>query len=696
MFRLILALTAVFGLAHAQTGEAVRTGHAESRLIAEKTAAVPGETLWVALAQELDEGWHVYWKNPGDSGLPLMLNWTLPRGFEAGAIGYPLPHRLPLGPLTNFGHEGSPTFLVPVTVPQDAPVGTNAEFNVFAEWLICLDVCIPEMAQLALSLPIAEAAGDAPGNAERIKTARSALPRDLGLSAEFTDRDGAIVVAIAGAPEGDAYFYPNVQGTTEPTPPQAALREEGTLYLQLTPGIDYQVDPPTELNGLLVLDMEGQEIGVEIAAARTDAISVPGNFAAAGADTGTASAGAPGNIILIFLSALLGGVILNAMPCVFPIVFLKAASVAKLGGADRKTVQADAVAYTAGVLLTFAAMAGLLLVLRGAGAQIGWGFHLQSPIVVGLAAVVVFLIGLNLAGLFEVGTSVQGVGSDLAAKGGTAGSFFTGLLAVFVAAPCIGPFLSAVIPYALGAPAIAAIAVFLAIGLGLALPYLMLAAVPDLAAKLPRPGPWMIRLKQVFSFAMFGTTVWLAWVVSIQAGPQAVLILGIAFVLSAFAAWLFGLAQEKGTAPRLRFGALAAIIGALVPVTTLTTAAAPTALASTAALTKEPYDEARLASLRAEGTPVFIDFTAAWCVTCQYNKRVVLDTPDIQGVFADTGTVFMVADLTNPDPVISAAIERQGRSGVPLYLYYNGKDDPEILPQILTPDRVKQTLEQRG
>ncbi|MEM9838058.1 MAG: thioredoxin family protein [Pseudomonadota bacterium] len=688
MIRLIFACLALFAAAHAQSGEAVRTGHAESRLIAEKTAAVPGETLWVALAQELEEGWHVYWKNPGDSGLPLVLGWTLPRGFGAGEIGYPLPHRLPLGPLTNFGHEGSPTFLVPITVPADAEPGRTAQFDVFAEWLICLDVCIPEAAQLSLSLPIASSADDVPGNADRIRAARSALPRDLGLDAQFAEKDGSLVLQVNGAPQGEAYFYPNAQGMTEPTPPQDAVRTDEALYLKLTPGIEYQMEPPSEIAGLLVLEADGQEIGVEVSAARTDAIALPAAFGSAQ----TSSTGAP-NIILVFAFALLGGVILNAMPCVFPIVFLKAASVAKLAGADRKTVQTDAFAYIAGVLVTFAAMAGLLLILRGAGAQLGWGFHLQSPIVVGLSALVVFLIGLNLAGLFEIGTSVQGVGSGLASKGGATGSFFTGLLAVLVAAPCIGPFLGVPIGYALTAPAFAAIAVFLALGLGLALPYLALAAVPGLAAALPKPGAWMIRLKQLFSFAMFGTVVWLSWVVSIQTGSQGVLILGAAFVIAAFAAWLFGLAQEKGGAPLLRGGALAALIAAAVPMATLTSAAAPVTSLS---ITKEAYDETRLAALQAQGTPVFIDFTAAWCVTCQYNKRVVLDTAEIQEAFAETGTVFMVADLTNPDPVITAAIERQGRSGVPLYLYYNGTGEPEILPQILTQERVKATLEQRG
>lgn len=695
MIRFLIAFIALSGFAQAQTGEAVQTGHASSRIIAEKTAAVPGETLWVALAQELEEGWHVYWKNPGDSGLPLALNWILPSGFEAGEIGYPLPHKLPLGPLTNFGHEGSPTFLVPMTVPADAPVGGTAQFDVFAEWLICLDVCIPESAQLSMSLPIAASAADVPGQANRIREARSALPRDLGLKATFTDDGETVVLRIDGAPAGDPYFFPNAQGITEPTPPQPELREDGSLYLRLTPGIDYQVATPDAVFGLLVVDMDGQEVGVDIAATRDAKLTVPAALGSEKVPTADSKSADSTNLVLIFAFALIGGLVLNAMPCVFPIVFLKAAGVAQLAGAERQTIRTDAYAYTAGVLVTFAAMAGLLLVLRGAGAQLGWGFQLQSPIAVGFFAVVVFLIGLNLAGMFELGTSVQGVGGDLAQKKGPAGSFFTGLLAVLVAAPCIGPFLGVPMGYALSAPPLAAMAVFLALGLGLALPYLLLAAAPQWAQALPRPGPWMTRVKQLFSFAMFGTVVWLAWVVTLQAGPQSVVVLGAAFVIAAMAAWLFGLSQGKAKAPIMRTAAVAALIVAVVPITTLTSVASETAYTG-GAVAKEAYDETRLAALQAEGTPVFIDFTAAWCITCQYNKRVVLNLPEVQALFASSGTVFMVADLTNPDPVITAAIERQGRSGVPLYLYYNGKDAPEILPQILTTDVMRETLERRS
>ncbi|MEM0928422.1 MAG: protein-disulfide reductase DsbD domain-containing protein [Pseudomonadota bacterium] len=687
MLRFVLAFLLLITPAAAQSGAWVTTGHAESRLIAEKTAAVPGETLWLALDQQLEEGWHVYWKNPGDSGLPLELSWTLPEGFEAGEIGYPLPHRLPLGPLMNFGHEGHPLFVVPITVPVDAVTGRTVRIDVFAEWLICLDVCIPESADLSLAIAVAEEADDALRTAAMIREARSALPRDLGLHARFADQDGEVVLAIEGAPAGDPYIFPDESGLIEPAAAQPSMRTGEDLVFTLTPALKYRAAPPEALSGVVVVSMQGQEVGVLFNAQRSDeALALAAMPAAAVAEGG-------GNVVLIFAFALLGGLVLNAMPCVFPIVFLKAAGITQLAGADRSEVRKDAYAYTAGVLATFAAMATLLLVLRGLGAELGWGFHLQSPIAVGLFAVIVFLIGLNLAGLFEVGTSVQGAGQRLTQKKGAAGSFFTGLLAVLVAAPCIGPFLGLPIGYALTAPPAAAIAVFLALGLGLALPYLALAAAPQAASLLPKPGAWMVRVKQLFSFAMFGTVVWLTWVVSLQAGPQGVLILGIALVASSLAAWLYGLAQEKGGSTLLRAAAALAIAIALAPLFTLT--AAPVAAASTAT-EKIPYDEAMLAQYRAEGTPVFIDFTAAWCVTCQYNKRVVLDTEPIKSLFAETGTVFMVADLTNPDPIITAAIERQGRSGVPLYLYYNGEAEPEILPQILTAERVAQTLEQAG
>jgi thiol:disulfide interchange protein DsbD len=695
MLRLILAAFAFFAAAHAQTGEAVRTGHATSRLIAEVDAAVPGETLWVALAQELDEGWHVYWKNPGDSGLPLVLDWSLPEGFEAGEIGYPLPYRLPLGPLTNFGHEGSPTFIVPIEVPEDAPLGRDVTFDVFAEWLICLDVCIPEQAELRLTIPVLEAASPAPAQAQRIQAARSAQPKPLEQAASWHSAGEAISLRIEGAPRGEAFFYPEGSGIIEPSAPQPNLRGDGALTLALSPGIDFMIEPPERLAGVLVLTQDGEEVGIAVDARRSDGPLLTAEQRAslvagsAGGGTGAAAQAAGAGFLLVLLSAFLGGVILNAMPCVFPIVFLKAAGLASLSGAEKRAVRIDAYAYTAGILVTFAVLAALLIALRAAGAELGWGFHLQSPAAVGIFAVIIFLVGLNLAGLFEIGTSLQGAGQGLTAKKGPGGAFFTGLLAVLVAAPCIGPFLGVPMGYALSASPPAAITVFLLLGLGLAAPYLLLAAFPGFALRLPKPGPWMVRLKQLFSFAMFGAAVWLAWVLSLQAGPQGILMLGIAFVLAAFAAWLFGLSQGLG-GKLLRVGAAAALIAAIVPLTVLQSVETP-ALAVTAKT--EPYDESRLAQYQAEGRQVFIDFTAAWCVTCQYNKRVVLQTPQVQDLFARTGTVFMVADLTNPDPVITAAIERQGRSGVPLYLVYKGEGVPEILPQILTAERLEQSLE---
>ncbi|MEE4210911.1 MAG: protein-disulfide reductase DsbD domain-containing protein [Parvularcula sp.] len=698
MLRLIFAALALFSAAQAQSGPVVETGHARSRLIAEKTAAVPGETLWVALAQELDEGWHVYWKNPGDSGLPLVLDWDLPEGFEAGEIGYPLPHRLPLGPLTNFGHEGEPVFIVPIEVPEDAEIGSAARLTVKADWLICLDVCIPESARLSLDIPIAAAAQDAAGQATLIKAARSAQPVELGLEAAFADQDGEVILKVQGVPGGQVYVFPEEGGMIEPSAPQPQTREGEALYIALTPGLDYQVESPDTLSAVLVIENGSDDIGVAITARRSaEVLAEPAVLERMSADVseGGAAGGSRsdgGNVPLVLAFAFLGGLILNAMPCVFPIVFLKAAGIAKLAGAASREVRRDAFAYTAGVLVTFAAMAVLLLGLRAAGAQLGWGFHLQSPIAVGLFAVIVFLIGLNLAGLFELGTSVQGAGQGLTQKAGAAGSFFTGLLAVLVAAPCIGPFLGVPVGYALTAPPVLAVLVFLVLGLGLAAPYLALAAAPGLARRLPRPGPWMVRLKQLFAFAMFGTAVWLTWVVSLQAGPNGVLLLGIAFVLSGLAAWLFGIAQETGGG-LWRAGAVAVLALALAPLFAMP---AQPAASTEANVETVAYDEAVLANLQAEGTPVFIDFTAAWCVTCQYNKRVVLKTKEAQELFARTGTVFMVADLTNPDPVITAAIERQGRSGVPLYLYYRGLGDPEILPQILTVERLKETLETRG
>ncbi|MEM9234611.1 MAG: thioredoxin family protein, partial [Pseudomonadota bacterium] len=361
---------------------------------------------------------------------------------------------------------------------------------------------------------------------------------------------------------------------------------------------------------------------------------------------------------------------------------------------DRSIIRLHGLLYTAGVLVAFAGLAAALLALRAGGEQLGWGFHLQSPLAIAVFAMVLFLIGLNLFGLFEIGSSVQGVGDNLASSGGGTGAFFTGLLAVAVAAPCIGPLLGGAVGLALSQSALTGILIFLMIGLGLAFPYLLLSLIPAAAALLPRPGAWMVTLRQLFAFAMFATVVWLVWVLSMQAGSSGILNLGLALLAISFGAWIFGRVQRGQSGLLGRIAALAMVILAALPVSRITTADAMSgSLARLGEVETAVWSEEILAEYRAAGTPVFVDFTAAWCITCQVNKRTVLDTSRVRTAFMETGTVYMVADWTNRDDNITAALEALGRAGVPVYLYYApNATEPVILPQLLTVSGVLETI----
>jgi thiol:disulfide interchange protein DsbD len=391
-------------------------------------------------------------------------------------------------------------------------------------------------------------------------------------------------------------------------------------------------------------------------------------------------------------SALLGGLLLNLMPCVFPILAMKAMALARLSGAARREVRAHAASYTAGVLACFLGLAGLLIGLRGAGVAAGWGFQFTAPAFVAGLAWLMLAVGLNLSGVYTMG-GPAGAGAGLAARGGHAGSFFTGALAVLVATPCTAPFMAAAVGAALAMPAAETLLVFAALGLGLAAPYALLGLFPGLAGRLPRPGGWMEALRQGLAFPMYGAAAWLAWVLAQQAGPDGLLLLLGGAVLIGFAAWALGLAQRGGGRIGRVLAGVAAI-GALALLPGL--AAAPPAAASTEAQA-EAWSAPRVAALQAEGRPVFVNLTAAWCITCKVNERLVLRSGAVQAAFAGRNLAYLAGDWTQGDPVIGALLREHGREGVPLYLLYPaGGGAPQVLPQVLTEGIVLRALAEAG
>jgi len=681
---------ALFGGAAA--AEIVRTPYVEAELVPDVAAAAPGGTVHVALRQKIKPGWHTYWRNPGDSGEPTRLAWTLPQGWSAGEIVWPTPERQPVGPLVNYGYSNQVLLPVPVRVPTDARPGETVRLSAVADWLVCEEICIPE--QVKLTLDLAVAAGPAaphPQHGAAVRQALAAAPKPGVLTGVAALAGGRLKLAVLGAPaRGDgaarAYFFPYDGALIDHAKPQAIERGPDGLTLTMAPGYGAQTGAVTgPVQGVLSLG-EGEAYLVEASVGALPAQAAGLGAPAAG---GRTDLGLP----LALGFAFLGGLILNLMPCVFPVLSMKAAALA--GHAhEPRIARVQGLAFLAGVLTTFLGLAAVLLVARAAGETAGWGFQLQSPPVIAGLALLMLLIALNLSGVFHLGGSVQGVGSGLSSRGGVAGAFFTGVLAVAVAAPCTAPFMAAAMGYAVVQPAAVALSVFAALGLGLAAPFVLASFTPALLRRLPRPGAWMETLQRLLAFPMYATAAWLAWIFARQTGVAGLAELFAAAWLVALAAWLFGRSQHSGRSLPFRLGAGAA---ALLAMAWLGVAAlgAPGAKAESAALAEEAYTPERLAALRAEGRPVFVNFTADWCVTCKVNERVALSSAEVGRAFERTGVVYLKADWTNRDPVIAAALSEHGRAGVPLYLLYApGAAEPKILPQLLTTGAVIKALDE--
>jgi thiol:disulfide interchange protein DsbD len=684
----------------------VTTPQVRAELVAHAPEGIgPGRPLALGLLIDHQPHWHTYWKNPGDSGLPTLLTWDLPAGAQAGEIEWPTPSKLPLGPLMNFGYEGRLLLPVPVTLPPDFAADA-LDVKLRAEWLVCKDVCIPEGGEFVLRLPAQAATA---GHAAVFEAARAALPAaQPGATGEATVADGLLRLRVAGLPEAwqgrQVGFFPETAGVIQ----NAAVPQAGWDGATWT--ADVPLDPQRSASPSAmpaVFTTPGQPTGVQLTLAVAGpwpTIGAP--VAAAVPDTGATAVAAPGSaapagggalgLPLALLFALIGGMLLNLMPCVFPVLSLKVLGFAQHAG-ERRRLVAGGLAYTAGVVLSFLALAGLLLALRAGGEQLGWGFQLQSPVVVAVLAALFTLIGLNLAGVFEFGNVLPDRVATLQLRHPLMDSALTGVLAVAVAAPCTAPFMGASLGFAITLPAGQALSVFAALGLGMALPYLAASAWPAVARMLPRPGPWMATFKGLMAFPMFATVVWLVWVLGQQVGIDGASALLGTLVALAFLAWALGGAGHSrrtrtalGSAGVLLMAAALAWTGPSLRADAL---AGGTPAGAADADGWQPWSAERVAAAQAAGQPVFVDFTAAWCVTCQFNKRTTLSDDRVVDAFAARRVVLMRADWTRRDDAISAELSRLGRSGVPVYaLYAPGAAQPTLLSEILSVDEVRAAL----
>ncbi len=696
LWGVLAALAFAAPLAGAAQAAPVNTGHLTAELAPQAQGIAPGQTIHVALVQKIQKGWHTYWRNPGDSGEPTSITWELPAGWTAGEFVWPAPHRLPVGPLVNYGFEGEVVLPAPITAPADARPGQTITLKGKATFLVCEEICIPESADLTLDLPVVAAPAPAdPRWGPVVQKALAQAPKPAGLTAAFAKDAAGLKLAVVGGPlkgadVADAYFFPYSGGAIDHAKPQPIERGPEGLTLTLPPGVDFQAgEGPAEMAGVLTLG----DAAYELTAAKGPA---PAGAGGLGPPQAKGAEGGGLGLLGYAAFALLGGLILNLMPCVFPVLAMKAASLAGHGAGPEARRQG--LAFGAGVLVTFLVLAGLLIGLKAAGSQIGWGFQLQSPPVVAFLALLMLAVALNLSGVFEVGGSLQNVGSGAASRGGVAGAFFTGALAVVVAAPCTAPFMGVALGWALAQPALSALLVFLALGVGFALPFVAVSFAPGLLGRLPKPGPWMDAFRKALAFPMYAAAAWLVWVLTQQAGADGLARVLAAAVVLALAAWVGGIAQRRalqGGRP-LASGLTAAVLTVLaVAAVVVPRYSEPAAAgAAVASADYEPYTPERLAALQAEGRPVFVNYTAAWCVSCQVNERVALSTKGVSEAMSRNRVAYLKADWTRKDEAIAAELARFGRAGVPLYLVYGtGGGDPAILPSILTEGAVVKALD---
>jgi len=681
MIRALLAALAIVFALPASAQSVADLPHTRAELILETRTPAPGKPFTALILLSPKDGWHNYWSNPGDAGAPSRLAWTLPEPTPAPTEPrYPVPETLLVSGLMNHVYSHPNAMVVEITPPQDLAPGTPFPISVKADWLVCSDEqCVPEGTTLSLTASIGSGTPDA-ATATAMTRARAALPKPVDWNIRYTLENGRFVLAVPFATPGEikaAHFFPDADGLIDYAAPQSLSLVGDTLRLETKASGYPEIPEDGALTGLIRIERAGdtEPLGFTFTAR-------PGPVPAAGTPIAASNTSGGGLSLLPILAlAVLGGLVLNIMPCVFPILSLKALSLAK-GNVEAPKARSDALAYTAGTILICTALGGLVLALRAAGSQVGWAFQLQDPRVITLLLLLVTAIALNLAGLFEINLSTGGFGQSLTARNDSLSSLATGALAAFIATPCTGPFMAGALGAALVLPPAAGLLVFAGLGFGLALPFLLIGFVPALRRRLPRPGPWMSRLRAVLSVPMFLTALALVWVLGRQSGVDGMAI-GLAAALGlGLLLWWLGARQHQGRKTWLPGAASIAVV-LLAAVLIPTTGPAP-ATASASTLGAEPYTPARLAALRAEGKPVFLYMTADWCITCKVNEKGAMASPSVAAAFKAKGITVLQGDWTRGDPVISAWLAERGRAGIPVYTFYSPDGREQELPQILT------------
>jgi len=659
-----------------------------------------GKPVWLGLQLAHQPEWHTYWKNPGDSGLPTLLEWTLPAGVTAGDIAWPTPKKIRIGTLANYGYEGTMLLPVPLTV---AP-GFNAaqlDIQLKVTWLVCREICIPQDGEFALQLPVK---GSSAASGSAFAAAFAASPKPLGGEGSQIEVDATTVkVSLAGLPaalQGKTLdFFPETGSVIEPAAPwQQAW--QGAVWTAQLPLSGQRSESPRVLPVVVAMDKVAYRIEAPVKGEWPAVAPLATVQPAPTAEPGAAPTGRstpPLTLVAALLGALLGGLILNLMPCVFPVLALKVVGFVHVK--DQATRLTNGLAYSAGVVLSFLALGALLLGLRAAGEQLGWGFQLQSPVVVAALAALFTLIGLNLAGLFEFGNFLPSRLATLHTANPTTNAFLSGVLATAIASPCTAPFMGAALGYAVGLPAVQALAVFAVIGIGMALPYLLASAVPAVADALPRPGAWMVTFKQLMAFPMFATVAWLVWVLGQQSGIDGAGTLLALLVLMALAIWAFGLRSAVRKTQTIHtflatFSVVLFVLAlwAIGPNITKESPNPESGQSAAASEIWQAWEPGRVEQLTAQGQSVFVDFTAAWCVTCQYNKKTTLSDTSVLADFSAKNVALLRADWTRRDPAVSSALTQLGRSGVPVYVIYKPGRAPRLLSEILSVDDVRAEL----